>query len=84
VFLYDLGPDYYTRLPRIFSQITLNDIHAAARKYFGPSTTAGPAAKIVTVAVGDLARIEPELRKLSLGPIEIRNPDGSLQRQQAE
>ena len=95
VFLYDLGADYYARLPQIYSQVTLENVRAAAAKYFGPSATGaqgaqgptgatGAAGKMVTVAVGDLDRIVPELRKLNLGPIEIRNPDGSLQSPQPE
>jgi zinc protease len=73
VFLYDLGADYYSRLPETYSQVTLEDVRAAATKYFAP-------AKMVTVAVGDLNRIAPELRKLNLGPVEIREPDGSLKK----
>jgi len=33
---------------------------------------------MVTVAVGDLNRIAPELRKLNVGTIEIRNADGTV------
>ena len=86
VFLYDLGADYYSRLPRIFSQVSLEDVHAAARKYFGPSAPGqqGAGGRLVTVAVGDLNRIAPELRKLNLGSIEVRNPDGSLGTSQPE
>lgn len=77
VFLYDLGADYYTRLPGLYSQVTLEDVRAAATKYFAP-------AKLVTVAVGDLKRIAPELRKLNLGPVEIRESDGSVKSLRAE
>jgi hypothetical protein len=31
---------------------------------------------MIVVAVGDRARIEPELRKLNLGAIELRNTEG--------
>jgi hypothetical protein len=30
------------------------------------------------IAVGDRARIEPELQKLNLGSVEIRSADGTL------
>ena len=73
VFLYDLGTDYYTRLPGMYSGIRLEDVRTAAAKYIAP-------AKMITVAVGDLARIAPELRKLDLGPIEIREADGSVKK----
>lgn len=86
VFLYDLGADYYSRLPQIYSQVALKDVRAAAAKYFGPPAPGhqGQQGRIVTVAVGDLARIAPELRKLNLGRVEIRNPDGSLRSAQGE
>jgi hypothetical protein len=32
--------------------------------------------RLVVVAVGDRAVIEPELRKLNLGTVEIRDPEG--------
>jgi zinc protease len=82
VFLYDLGADYYTRLPQVYSQVTLEDVRAAAAKYFGPvPASPGSQTRIVTVAVGDLSRIAPELGKLNLGPIEVRNADGSVKRE---
>jgi hypothetical protein len=33
---------------------------------------------LIVIAVGDRAKIEPELRKLNLGPVEIRTPDGKV------
>ncbi len=80
VFLYDLGAEYYSRLPRVYSEVRLEDVRAAAAKYFAPGEQ-GPPEKMVAVTVGDLARIEPELRKLNLGPIEIRESDGSVRRE---
>jgi len=49
-------------------------VHEVARKYLRPEET-------VIVAVGDRSRIEPELEKLDLGPIEIRDPSGNPIRQ---
>ena len=46
----------------------------AARKYMAP-------ARVIMVVVGDRKRIEPELRKLNLGPIEIRDSDGKVLKQ---
>jgi zinc protease len=73
VFIYDLGTDYYARLPVLYSGVTLEDVRAAARKYLVPE-------KMIVVAVGDRARIEPELLKLDLGAIEIRDADGSVKK----
>jgi zinc protease len=32
--------------------------------------------ELVVIAVGDRAKIEPELRKLNLGAVEIRDAEG--------
>ena len=82
VFLYNLGAEYYSRLPEVYSGVRLEDVRAAAARYFAPGEQGppDPPEKMVAVAVGDLARIEPELRELDLGPIEIRESDGSVRR----
>ena len=82
VFLYDLGTEYYSRLPEVYSRVRLEDVRAAAVRYFAPGEQGppDPPEKMVAVAVGDLARIEPELRELGLGPVEIRESDGSVRR----
>jgi zinc protease len=33
---------------------------------------------LIVVAVGDQAKIEPQLEKLNLGPIELRDASGDL------
>jgi zinc protease len=42
---------------------------AVAKKYLVPE-------QLIVIAVGDKAKIEPELRKLNLGAVEIRDPEG--------
>jgi zinc protease len=74
VFLYDLGTDYYARLPMLFSGVGLEDVRAVAKKYLAPE-------RMITVAVGDRAKIEPELSKLGLGAMEIRDADGGVKRE---
>ena len=49
--------------------VTTAQAKAMAEKYLVPG-------KLVVIAVGDRAKIEPELRKLNLGTIEIRTADG--------
>ena len=44
---------------------------ATAQKYIHP-------AKIGVVAVGDRSKIEDEMKKLNLGKIEIRDPEGKI------
>src|SRR5206468_503269 len=70
IFIYDLGLDYYAKLPERFSAITAADVRAAAEKYISPD-------KMIVVAVGDRSKISNDLQKLSLGAIEARNPDGT-------
>ena len=69
IFIYDLGLDYYTRYARQVNAVTADQALEVARRYLVPD-------RLVVIAVGDRAAIEPELRKLKLGAIEIRDPEG--------
>ena len=69
LFVHDLPLDYYSRLAKEFSAVTADQVQAAARKYLAPE-------KLVVVAVGERKKIEPQLKKLKLGTIEVRAPDG--------
>jgi zinc protease len=71
IFLYDLSPDYYEKLPERFSAVTAADAEAVAKKYLHPG-------QMILICVGDRAKIEPELKKLDLGAIEIRDADGKI------
>jgi zinc protease len=69
VFIYSLGLDYYTRYAEQVNAVTPEQALAVSKKYLVP-------ANMVVIAVGDRAKIEPELRKLNLGPVEIRDAEG--------
>ncbi|MBI4265063.1 MAG: insulinase family protein [Acidobacteria bacterium] len=69
VFIYDLGLDYYTRYAQQVNAVTAAQALDVAKRYLVPS-------RMVVIAVGDRAAIEPELKKLDLGAIEIRDPEG--------
>jgi zinc protease len=71
VFIYDLGLDYYTRYAEQVNAVTADQALAAAKKYLVPNA-------MVVVAVGDKAKIEPQLKKLNLGAIETRDTEGRL------
>ncbi len=71
VYVYDLGLDYFTKYPARVGAVTTAEAQAVARKYLGLE-------KLIVVAVGDRAKIEPELRKLGLGAIEVMTPDGKI------
>jgi zinc protease len=69
VFIYDLGLDYYTRYAEQVNAVTAEQTLGVAKKYLVPSG-------MVVVAVGDRAKIEPQLKKLNLGDIEVRDTEG--------
>ena len=69
VFIYDLGLDYYTRYAEQVNAVTAEQALAVAKKYLVPGS-------LVVIAVGDRAKIEPELQKLNLGAVEIRDAEG--------
>jgi zinc protease len=69
VFIYNLGLDYYTRYAEQVNAVTTDQALAVSKKYLVP-------ANMVVIAVGDRAKIEPELRKLNLGAVEIRDAEG--------
>ena len=69
IFIYDLGLDYYTRYAREVNAVTAAQALDVAKRYLVPE-------QLVVIAVGDRAAIEPDLRKLNLGTIEIRDTEG--------
>jgi zinc protease len=62
--VYDLGLDYYSKFPGQVNAVTADAARAVAQKYLDP-------AKMIVVAVGDRAKIEPGLRQLNLGKVEL-------------
>jgi zinc protease len=71
LFLHDLPHDYYSSIPQRFNGVNQADMVAMVKKYVVPE-------KLIVVAVGDRKIIEPELLKLNLGKIEIRDADGNV------
>jgi zinc protease len=66
---YDLPLDYYSTYATKVSGLTDTAVKDAAEKYLLPKMA-------ILVAVGDRAKIEPELRKLNLGMIELQDLEG--------
>jgi zinc protease len=69
VFTYDLGLDYYAKYAAQVRAVTTEQVQDMAEKYIIPG-------RMVVVAVGDRKTIEPELQKLNLGALEIRDTEG--------
>jgi len=70
LFTYDLPLDYYQKLPGQIDAVGDADVQRVAAKYIDPATS-------VVVAAGDRVKIEPELKKLSIGAIEVRDFEGN-------
>jgi zinc protease len=76
LFTYDLPLDYYRQLPAKIDAVTPEDVQRVATQYVHPDTS-------IVVAAGDRAKIEPELKKLSIGTIEVVDYDGNPVKQGA-
>jgi zinc protease len=70
LFVHNLPLDYYHNLPAEIERISAAGAQHIAWKYLRPE-------EMVIVAVGDRSKIEPELAKLNLGPIEHRDSSGN-------
>ncbi len=71
IYLYNLAPNYFEELPARLNAVTAQDAEDVAKKYLHPG-------RMTLICVGDRAKIEPELAKLDLGAIEIRDADGNV------
>jgi len=71
IYVYDLPPEYFSVLPVQINAVTAEQARAAAQQYIQPE-------KMTVVAVGDKAKIEPDLKKLDLGKIEVRDTAGKI------
>ena len=69
LYAYDLPLDYYTRYTERVNAVTAEQALAVAKKYLAPE-------RMISIAVGDRAKIEPDLKKLNVGPIELRDVQG--------
>jgi len=70
LFTYDLPLDYYRQLPGKINAVNSADVQRVATQYIHADSS-------IVIAVGDRAKIEAELKKLSIGPIEMVDYDGN-------
>jgi zinc protease len=70
-YVFDLPLDYWHGLPDQFRRVTAPQVQAVANKYLLPD-------KMTVVAVGDRAKIVPQLKPLGLGQPELRDAEGQL------
>jgi zinc protease len=73
IYIYDLGLDYYSKYPATIEAVNAAAAEAVAKKYMDPG-------RLIVVAVGDRAKIEPAIAKIDpkLGAPQIRDADGNL------
>jgi zinc protease len=69
LFVYGLPLDYYQQLPASIAAVTADDVKRMADKYIHPESA-------VVVGAGDRAKIEDQLKKLSIGAVEVRDYEG--------
>jgi zinc protease len=68
LFTYQLPLDYYRAYPEKIDAVTSEQAASVALKYIHPEN-------MILIAVGDKAKIQPEIERLNLGPIEEWNTD---------
>ena len=73
LFLYNRPNDYFATLPAKLRAVTAADVARVATEDVHPDN-------MVILAVGDRAKIEPQLKEEKLGPIEIRDGQGTLEK----
>jgi zinc protease len=69
LFVYSLPLDFYSTLPGKINAVNAAEVQRVAEQYLAPD-------KMLVVVAGDRAKIEPELKKLDLGPTEAQDADG--------
>jgi zinc protease len=70
-YVFDLPLDYWRGLPDQFRKVSAAQVQAAAGKYLVPE-------RMKVIAVGDKAKVLPQLKNLGLGQPEMRDTDGQL------
>jgi zinc protease len=69
LFVYGLPLDYFGQLPASINAVTAADVERVAKKYIHPENA-------VVIGAGDRAKIEDQLKKLSIGTVEVRDYEG--------
>jgi zinc protease len=70
LFVYNFPLDYYQQLPASISAVTSDDVQRMAQKYIHPESA-------VVIGAGDRSKIEDQLKKLSIGDVQVRDQDGN-------
>ncbi|MEE8542503.1 MAG: pitrilysin family protein [Gammaproteobacteria bacterium] len=68
---FGLPEDYWRRYPDLVAAVNVTEVNDVARSLLAPD-------RLTWVVVGDLERIETEIRALNFGPVELMDADGNL------
>jgi len=68
LFVHGLPLDYYQKLPQSILAVTAADVLRVAREHLQPE-------RMVSVVVGDRAKVEESLKALGMGPVEVRQAE---------
>src|SRR5262249_13363216 len=69
LFVYGLPLDYFEQLPASINAVSAADVERVAKKYIHPENA-------VVIGAGDRTKIEDQLKKLSIGTVEVRDYEG--------
>ncbi len=70
LFVYDFPLDYYKQLPEKITAVTAEEVQRMAQKYIHPENA-------VVIGAGDRSKIEDQLKKLSIGEVQVRDYEGN-------
>jgi zinc protease len=70
LYVYAFPLDYYQKLPSSITAVTSEDVQRMAQKYIHPENA-------VVIGAGDRSKIEDQLKKLSIGDVEVRDYEGN-------
>jgi zinc protease len=73
IFLFNRPLDYYSTLPAKYQAVTAADVERVAKEDVHPD-------HMVVLLVGDRTKVEPQMKEVNLGPIEIRDGQGMLEK----
>jgi zinc protease len=76
LFAYELPLDYYQQLPAKIDAVNCDEVQHMAENYIHPETS-------VVIGAGDRSKIEDELKKLAIGPVDVRDYEGMPVKQAA-
>ncbi len=71
VVAYDLGLNYYSDYAKKVSAVSIAQVQDMSKKYLILQ-------KLIVIAVGDRKKIEPELKALGLGEVQLRDAEGKV------